>query len=95
MIFDQLLQIIIISISASEIALNGTLLDKTGHSLMLVIYAHHPFEIFILFFEPLDLLFELLDVVFLSDSALFGSLTVSASLLVDLGLGRFLDLEAK
>ena len=62
---------------------------------MLVIYAHHPFEIFILFFEPLDLLFELLHVVFLSDPALFGCLTVSASLLVDLGLGRFLDLEAK
>ncbi len=94
MIFDQLLQIIIISIPASEIALNRTLLDKTGHGLMLVIYAYHPFEIFILFFEPFDLLLQLLNVVFLSDPALFGCLTVSTSLLVDLGFGRFLDLEA-
>ena len=59
---------------------------------MLVVDPHHPFEIFILFFEPFDLLLQLLNIVFLPDPALLGCLTISASLLMQLRLGLLLYL---
>ena len=59
---------------------------------MLVVDAHHPFEIFILFFEPFDFLLQLLNVMFLPDPALFSCLTISASLLMQPGLGLLLYL---